>query len=195
MCVFYYWSQPLELQTGGGINKTHVTYQHTTRVSAGRTCLFASYKIINHWKPHLLYAQTTRMCVWLEGLKCASILFAVSIHPSISLTQASIMACVSRMVFLALLVLALALALSPTPALSSTVQELLPPRFSRGAAAKLLARRFGRFEKEQVGVGAEPAQYYAQTVDHFDEANTDTYQQRFYVNDTWWRAPDGPVPR
>ena len=29
-------------------------------------------------------------------------------------------------------------------------------------------------------------------VDNFDESNTDTYQQRFYVNDVYWQGK-GPV--
>jgi len=37
-----------------------------------------------------------------------------------------------------------------------------------------------------------PAQWFQQTVDHYDPLNNATFQQLYYVNETYWR-PDGPV--
>jgi sensor histidine kinase regulating citrate/malate metabolism len=37
-----------------------------------------------------------------------------------------------------------------------------------------------------------PEQWFTQNVDHFDQQNTETYQQRYYVNDTLYK-PGGPV--
>ena len=37
-----------------------------------------------------------------------------------------------------------------------------------------------------------PAQYYTQQLDHFDRSNQDTWQQRYFVNDSLWQG-QGPV--
>ena len=41
-------------------------------------------------------------------------------------------------------------------------------------------------------VGNELGKSWSAKVDNFDESNTDTYQQRFYVNDIYWQGT-GPV--
>ena len=38
----------------------------------------------------------------------------------------------------------------------------------------------------------EPGKTWSANVDNFDESNTDTYQQRYYVNDIYWQGT-GPV--
>jgi len=38
-----------------------------------------------------------------------------------------------------------------------------------------------------------PAHYHTTAVDHFDAENHATYEQRFFVNETFWTKPDGPV--
>jgi len=39
----------------------------------------------------------------------------------------------------------------------------------------------------------QPYQWMTQTLDHFNAQDTRTWQQRYFVNDTFWSAPDGPV--
>lgn len=36
-------------------------------------------------------------------------------------------------------------------------------------------------------------QWFTQRLDHFDDSNTKTWQQRYFYNDKFFRKPDGPV--
>ena len=36
-------------------------------------------------------------------------------------------------------------------------------------------------------------QWFTQRLDHFDDFNTKTWQQRYFYNDKFFRKPDGPV--
>ena len=49
-----------------------------------------------------------------------------------------------------------------------------------------MATRFGGVD----GVGCAR---FAQRIDHFDPQNTATFQQRFFVNETYWDSASGPV--
>jgi hypothetical protein len=40
---------------------------------------------------------------------------------------------------------------------------------------------------------APQPQWFTQTVDHFDPLNNATFQQLYYVNDTYWSGPGGPI--
>jgi len=37
------------------------------------------------------------------------------------------------------------------------------------------------------------AHWFTQRLDHFDDSNTKTWQQRFFYNDSFHKKPDGPV--
>ncbi|XP_078380206.1 putative serine protease K12H4.7 [Oculina patagonica] len=37
------------------------------------------------------------------------------------------------------------------------------------------------------------AHWFTQRLDHFDDSNTETWQQRFFYNDSFYKKPDGPV--
>ena len=47
----------------------------------------------------------------------------------------------------------------------------------------------------EAGVDAEPTRRYCpQRQDHFDSANTNTWNQAYYVNDTFWKGPESKAP-
>lgn len=38
-----------------------------------------------------------------------------------------------------------------------------------------------------------PSHYHTTALDHFDAENAQTWEQRFFVNDTFWNKESGPV--
>ena len=58
---------------------------------------------------------------------------------------------------------------------------------------RLLQKNRNLFLREASSSGGVD-QWMTQTLDHFDPQNTETFQQRFWVNETMWnRANNGPV--
>jgi len=62
-----------------------------------------------------------------------------------------------------------------------------------------LPRRYqGRLvydEEEKHGAAHDRSgMYFTQVLDHFDRTNTDTFQQRYFVNATWWQGADSGAP-
>jgi len=71
--------------------------------------------------------------------------------------------------------------------LLSTMTESRKLRNFRGALHEGL--KYHGIEKSEA---APQPQWFTQMVDHFDPLNNATFQQQFYVNDTYW-TPGGPI--
>jgi len=50
-----------------------------------------------------------------------------------------------------------------------------------------------RYRNIQPSDSAPEPQWFTQTVDHYDPLNNATFQQQYYVNDTYWSGPGGPI--
>jgi len=73
-------------------------------------------------------------------------------------------------------------------ALAST--HALPLKGFKGALNRGLEQRGVMLG---AGVGAATEQWFTQNVDHFELANTKQFQQRYFVNDTFWKGPGAPI--
>src|SRR3546814_73959 len=49
--------------------------------------------------------------------------------------------------------------------------------------------------EKQVMAREDPyAKSFDQRVDHFDRSNTNSFAQRYFINDTFWQGPDSSAP-
>ena len=66
-------------------------------------------------------------------------------------------------------------------------------------ATGVVGRKFTSIDNNQLAapvtttIGPPPS-YFTQKQDHFDSSNTNTWQQAFYVNATYWEGPDSGAP-
>tara|TARA_B110001452_G_scaffold260341_1_gene257736 strand:+ start:85 stop:1563 length:1479 start_codon:yes stop_codon:yes gene_type:complete len=70
------------------------------------------------------------------------------------------------------------LALLPLALLGGARANTLPPRSAAALALK---------------AQAQPAHWFSQQLDHFNANDTRSFDQRYYLDETHFRAPDGPV--
>eukprot|EP01103_Thecamoeba_quadrilineata_P010216 TRINITY_DN2135_c0_g3_i1.p1 TRINITY_DN2135_c0_g3~~TRINITY_DN2135_c0_g3_i1.p1 ORF type:complete len:502 (-),score=81.08 TRINITY_DN2135_c0_g3_i1:13-1497(-) len=58
-----------------------------------------------------------------------------------------------------------------------------------------LHSKFQAMEKKAIenGYTMPKAQFFDQVLDHFDHQNSQTWKQRYFVNDTFWSGPTGPI--
>lgn len=68
---------------------------------------------------------------------------------------------------------------------------LLPAHSARLTERRLAAQRRGH--ASALPVTMPPSHYHTTALDHFDAENAQTWEQRFFVNDTFWNKESGPV--
>lgn len=72
--------------------------------------------------------------------------------------------------------------------LALTAVTLTQAKIYKSTYKGSLNHRFHQQNHLLAATDAAPAQYFTQNLDHYDQTNTQTFQQKYYVNDSWFVA-------